>query len=90
MSLSDLSPQSLWSNFEKINAVPRASKKEEQIIQSANISENQHNRVHARHYHIQKIDTAHATLTILNEAKNISRLIPRINEVKKKIKIKKF
>jgi len=29
-------------------------------------------------------------IPILNEAKNISRLIPRINEVKKKIKIKKF
>ena len=33
MSVSDLTPQLLWSNFDKINAVPRPSKKEEEIIQ---------------------------------------------------------
>jgi dipeptidase D len=33
MSVSDLNPQLLWSNFDKINAVPRPSKKEEEIIQ---------------------------------------------------------
>ena len=31
--ISALSPQSLWSNFSKLNAIPRASKKEERIIQ---------------------------------------------------------
>ena len=30
--LNQLEPQSLWRNFEKLNAVPRASKKEERVI----------------------------------------------------------
>ena len=30
--LEQLAPQSIWKNFEKINAVPRPSKKEERII----------------------------------------------------------
>ena len=33
MSVSDLNPQLLWSNFDKINTVPRPSKNEEEIIQ---------------------------------------------------------
>ncbi|MDG1842610.1 MAG: aminoacyl-histidine dipeptidase [Crocinitomicaceae bacterium] len=33
MSISDLNPVSLWSNFENLNKVPRPSKKEERIIQ---------------------------------------------------------
>ena len=32
-SISTLEPQSLWSNFAALNAVPRASKKEERVIQ---------------------------------------------------------
>jgi dipeptidase D len=32
-TLDNIEPQSLWKNFEKINAIPRASKKEERIIQ---------------------------------------------------------
>lgn len=31
-SITQLTPQSLWSNFADLNAVPRASKKEEQVI----------------------------------------------------------
>ena len=31
--LEQLAPQSIWKNFEKINAVPRPSKKEERIIE---------------------------------------------------------
>ncbi|MGB2088365.1 MAG: cytosol nonspecific dipeptidase, partial [Psychroflexus salarius] len=31
--LHNLEPKPIWKNFEAINAVPRASKKEEQIIQ---------------------------------------------------------
>ena len=30
--LEQLTPQSIWKNFEKINAVPRPSKQEERII----------------------------------------------------------
>jgi dipeptidase D len=33
MSIEKLSPQSLWSNFAALNAVPRPSKKEERVIQ---------------------------------------------------------
>jgi len=33
MSISDLNPIALWSNFENLNKVPRPSKKEERIIQ---------------------------------------------------------
>ena len=33
MSISNLNPISLWSNFENLNKVPRPSKKEERIIQ---------------------------------------------------------
>ena len=33
MSISNLNPVSLWSNFENLNKVPRPSKKEERIIQ---------------------------------------------------------
>lgn len=33
MSIENLSPQSLWSNFAALNAVPRPSKKEERVIQ---------------------------------------------------------
>lgn len=32
-NISELEPQSLWSNFSNLNAVPRASKKEKQVIQ---------------------------------------------------------
>lgn len=32
MNLSELSPAALWQNFAALNAVPRASKKEEQVI----------------------------------------------------------
>ena len=31
-SIQSLSPQSLWKNFDNLNAVPRASKKEERVI----------------------------------------------------------
>ena len=30
--LENIEPKGLWNNFEKINAVPRPSKKEERII----------------------------------------------------------
>ena len=30
--LSTIEPKNLWNNFEKINAIPRPSKKEERII----------------------------------------------------------
>ena len=33
MEISNLEPQSLWHNFVLLNAVPRASKKEEQVIE---------------------------------------------------------
>lgn len=33
MEIRTLEPQSLWSNFSDLNAVPRASKKEERVIQ---------------------------------------------------------
>jgi len=33
MSISNLQPVSLWSNFENLNKIPRPSKKEEKIIQ---------------------------------------------------------
>jgi dipeptidase D len=32
-AISSLAPQSIWANFEKLNAVPRASKKEEAVIE---------------------------------------------------------
>ncbi|MGH1339866.1 MAG: aminoacyl-histidine dipeptidase [Aureispira sp.] len=32
MEIKDLQPQSLWKNFADLNAVPRASKKEEEVI----------------------------------------------------------
>ncbi len=32
MNLQDLQPQEIWDNFAKLNAVPRASKKEEKVI----------------------------------------------------------
>lgn len=32
MDIQDLEPKELWSNFKKLNAVPRASKKEERVI----------------------------------------------------------
>jgi dipeptidase D len=32
MEVKDLSPQALWKNFSDLNAVPRASKKEERVI----------------------------------------------------------
>ncbi|MEQ8908031.1 MAG: hypothetical protein RIC95_02475 [Vicingaceae bacterium] len=31
-AISALSPQAVWRNFEKLNAVPRPSKKEERVI----------------------------------------------------------
>jgi dipeptidase D len=33
MSITDLSPNELWQNFAALNAIPRASKKEEAVIQ---------------------------------------------------------
>ncbi len=33
MDIQDIAPKEIWSNFSKLNAVPRASKKEEQVIQ---------------------------------------------------------
>jgi len=32
-TIKDLKPTLLWSNFSQLNAIPRASKKEEQVIQ---------------------------------------------------------
>ncbi|MCC6251852.1 MAG: aminoacyl-histidine dipeptidase [Bacteroidia bacterium] len=32
MSLNNLQPQLIWNNFEKLNAIPRASKKETQVV----------------------------------------------------------
>ncbi|MFY0255338.1 aminoacyl-histidine dipeptidase [Chitinophaga sp. 30R24] len=32
MEIKDLSPQILWSNFARLNAIPRASKQEEQVV----------------------------------------------------------
>lgn len=32
MSLNNLQPQQIWNNFEKLNAIPRASKKETQVV----------------------------------------------------------
>jgi len=32
-AVRNLEPKALWENFANINAIPRASKKEEQIIQ---------------------------------------------------------
>jgi dipeptidase D len=32
MNINELQPQSLWKNFQALNAVPRASKKEERVI----------------------------------------------------------
>lgn len=32
MNINELEPQSLWKNFQALNAVPRASKKEERVI----------------------------------------------------------
>jgi dipeptidase D len=34
-SIKSLKPQGLWKNFADLNAVPRASKKEEQVIEFA-------------------------------------------------------
>ena len=33
MNIQDVAPREIWSNFSKLNAVPRASKKEERVIQ---------------------------------------------------------
>ena len=33
MTVTDLSPSELWQNFAALNAIPRASKKEEAVIQ---------------------------------------------------------
>ena len=33
MEVKNLEPQELWSNFAALNAVPRASKKEERVIE---------------------------------------------------------
>jgi dipeptidase D len=33
MYIQDIAPREIWSNFSKLNAVPRASKKEERVIQ---------------------------------------------------------
>ena len=35
MEVKDLAPQALWKNFANLNAVPRASKKEERVIEFA-------------------------------------------------------
>ena len=32
-NIKQLEPQNLWNNFANLNAVPRASKKEEQVIE---------------------------------------------------------
>ena len=32
MNLQNISPEILWKNFSKLNAVPRPSKKEERVI----------------------------------------------------------
>ncbi len=33
MNIQDVAPKEIWSNFTKLNAIPRASKKEERVIQ---------------------------------------------------------
>lgn len=33
MSVRDLEPKAMWNHFADLNAVPRASKKEEEVIQ---------------------------------------------------------
>ena len=33
MSVRDLEPRALWNNFADLNAVPRASKKEDRVIE---------------------------------------------------------
>ena len=33
MEVKNLEPQELWNNFANLNAVPRASKKEEKVIE---------------------------------------------------------
>ena len=32
-SIKDLEPKAIWRNFAELNAIPRASNKEEQVIQ---------------------------------------------------------
>lgn len=46
MSISHLSPQSVWTYFEQLNAIPRASKKEEKVLAWIKAFADEHSLTH--------------------------------------------